>query len=57
MLLPREERLNQLQTNLQQEQIIVEEKKKATEPKATKNTKSPFGVLKKEEVRSPTLNA
>ena len=31
--------------------------KKATEPKATKNTKSPLGVLKKEEVRSPTLNA
>ena len=33
------------------------QKKKATEPKATKNTKSPLGVLKKEEVRSPTLNA
>ncbi|CAL6341256.1 unnamed protein product [Bathycoccus prasinos] len=31
--------------------------KKATEPKATKNTKSPLGVLKKEEVRSSMLNA
>jgi len=31
--------------------------KKETEPKATKNTKSPLGALKKEEVRSPTLNA